>query len=287
MNSESNGPALSPFPDSPRVLYAKNPLFEVVCQVRFPPILRIDAGVPANFQERIRKDFPLFSDEDAPLFPGLSPDISRLVQTNLAQQLSQRTWKFESEDAKSAVTLTREFFSLTTTKYTQWENFRTQIEILLNALQAEYPPSFLTRVGLRYENMIVRSELGLDGVPWSDLLQPHIAAEFSRSDLAPSIRESVHRVLIDLASQGRVNLRHGVARKQSGDEICYVIDNDFFTEEKMEVANVIDRFNVFNKEAGRLFRWCISNRLDAALGPTTIESAGVALASSKLAPPHA
>jgi uncharacterized protein (TIGR04255 family) len=272
---ESNGEATSPIPESARVLYTKNPLFEVVCQVRFPPILRIEAGIPASFQERIRNDFPFFSEEEAPLFAGLPPDLSRLFQANLVQQAPQRSWKFESEDRRSMVALTREFFSLTTTKYTRWEDFRALIQVLLAGLQAEYAPSFLTRVGLRYENMIVRSELGLNGVSWSDLLQAHIAAEFACPGIASSIREAVHRVLIDLAPHGKVNLRHGVAQKQDSDEICYVIDNDFFTEEKMEVVNVIDRLNVFNKEAGRLFRWCISNRLDASLGPTAAESTGV------------
>ena len=49
-----------PFPESKRVFYGKTPLEEVVCQLRFPPILRIDAEPPATFQDRVRTTFPLY-----------------------------------------------------------------------------------------------------------------------------------------------------------------------------------------------------------------------------------
>ena len=41
------------FPDVARVLYRRNPIELAVCQFRFPPILRIDAEIPSQFQERI------------------------------------------------------------------------------------------------------------------------------------------------------------------------------------------------------------------------------------------
>ena len=53
-----------PFPNVPRVTYRNNPLVQVICQLRFPPILKIDAEVPADFQESIRKDFPKFSERN-------------------------------------------------------------------------------------------------------------------------------------------------------------------------------------------------------------------------------
>lgn len=49
-----------PFPESKRVFYVKNPLAEVICQLRFPAILRIGAESPHEFQERIRDHLPLF-----------------------------------------------------------------------------------------------------------------------------------------------------------------------------------------------------------------------------------
>jgi uncharacterized protein (TIGR04255 family) len=260
--------ALTPFPDSPRVHYTRNPLIEVICQVRFPPILRIDSEVPAQFQEMIREAFPLFREEDSPLLPELSPELSQIVRASLQQQLPRKSWKFTTEDMTWEVTLTRESYTLSTTTYRRWEEFRARFEIVLGALQSEYRPSFITRIGLRYQNLIVRSRLGLSDSSWADLLQPHITAEYSSLEISPAIQEAVHRVLIGLSGNGKVNLRHGTARKDGEDEIVYFIDNDFFTDDKTEVASVTERLDHFNRDSGRLFRWCISERLHEAMGPT-------------------
>jgi uncharacterized protein (TIGR04255 family) len=257
----------SPFPDSPRVHYTQNPLIEVIVELRFPPILRIDSEVPARFQEIIRESFPLLGEEDSTPIPELPPELSQLIRASLQQQIPRKTWRFTTEDTSWAVTLTRESFSLSTTAYKSWEEFRGRLEGLLGALRDEYHPSFITRIGLRYQNLIVRSLLGISGAPWSDLLQPHIAAEYSCTDLSPAIQEVVHRALIGLSANSKVNLRHGTAFKQGKNEPLYLIDNDFFTEEKTEVASVLCRLDHFNRESGRLFRWCITQRLHDAMGP--------------------
>ena len=45
-----------PFPVTKRIIYKKNPLVEVICQLRFPPILSIDTEIPARFQGAIKKN---------------------------------------------------------------------------------------------------------------------------------------------------------------------------------------------------------------------------------------
>ncbi|MCH7755956.1 TIGR04255 family protein, partial [candidate division KSB1 bacterium] len=56
-----------PFPEVKRVIYKKNPLDRVICQLRFSPILKIDAEIPAEFQDMIRADFPNYSEKtDSP-----------------------------------------------------------------------------------------------------------------------------------------------------------------------------------------------------------------------------
>jgi uncharacterized protein (TIGR04255 family) len=52
-----------PFPDAPRVIYEKNPLETVICQLRFPAILQISATPPVAFQDSVRKVYPLFQEK--------------------------------------------------------------------------------------------------------------------------------------------------------------------------------------------------------------------------------
>jgi uncharacterized protein (TIGR04255 family) len=200
-------------------------------------------------------------------------EVSRLVKARLPQT-APKNWRFQSEDGQMTVNLSREFVALSTASYVKWEAFRDQLAYLFSALQAEYSPSYITRIGLRYQNLIRPSRLGLTNVPWSALLRPQIAAEYSSPELAPVLLDVDHRVLIDLSPEvdGKVNLRHRTVLTQDDEppEAAYLIDNDFFSDTKVEVSDVFNRLTAFNREAGRLFRWCITDQLHDAMAPSPV-----------------
>jgi len=181
---------VSPFPISPRVIYAVNPLVEVISQVRFPPILRIDSEPPAAFQERIRAQYPLLRDltEDISQLPtGISSQLAQLLRSSIAVRNRRVGYDFLSADGVWKVGLTREFLSLGTGKYERWESFRERLTGPIQALLDVYRPGFFTRVGLRYQDLIQRSRLGLEGQTWASLLQPHVTGLLSGYDLNADI----------------------------------------------------------------------------------------------------
>lgn len=261
--------ALLAFPETQRVLYAKNPLVEVISQIRFPAILKIDSEIPANFQERVRESFPLLSEEEEELPVEVSPELSQFIRAN--RQISRRAWKFMSEDKKWTISLTRDFASLSTENYIRWEEFRGKLDLMCQALQEEYRPSFITRTGLRYRDLIIRSNLALTDIPWSELLEEHIAAEYSAAGISDAIRDAAHVIFVEFPEeQLKLGLRHGTARKQGSDEVAYLIDTDFYSETKTGVKDVLNRLDLFNRLAGRLFRWCITDQLHTAMDPQSI-----------------
>ena len=67
-----------------RYQYARAPLVEVICQLRFPTILSIGAKEPAEFQEAIRKDFPQYAARQEQLPP-------KVVKKGNATALSLRS----------------------------------------------------------------------------------------------------------------------------------------------------------------------------------------------------
>src|SRR5690348_12641598 len=121
-----------PFPETARVVYANNPLEEVIAQVRFPPILRIDdpATPPASFQEAIRQSFQVL-DESSGLESAFSlpTELAAQVPAEIVQQLSAfrlalpqaaRTFTFRSQDGDWAMVLSRDSLSLTSKAYRHW-----------------------------------------------------------------------------------------------------------------------------------------------------------------------
>jgi len=257
-----------PFPESPRVVYERNPLEEVICQLRFPTILRIDAEMPAAFQEMVRNEYPLYTEAEAVLGggPPMPPEVAQVLRGGLPV-----TRQFHTQDQVWKIGLTRDFLSLSTRHYERWEQFRERLAFATSALEQTYRPAFLSRVGLRYRNIIHRPTLGLN-VQWSELLMPHVAAELSSQEMAESVSEAVHLVLFKLDEQGsRVQLRHGLESREGLAGAAYVLDADFFTDSRMETQNVVQRLDYFNRQAGCLFRWCITDALHQRLGSHPVQ----------------
>ncbi len=263
-------------PEFPRILYDKNPLEYVICQLRFPPILKIEAELPSSFQEAVRQQFPLFSEArpQVGIAPGMPADFSKLLGAMLPASLP-RIYEFASPDRVWQITLTRDSLALTCRRYKRWEEFRGLLKIPLDALLENYSPAFLSRIGLRYRDLICRSELGLDDVPWNELLTAELAGEF-HSPFKSNIAMASHQIVLNLSGgKAQALIQHGITPKQElplGQtvEVCYYIDNDFFTQQRKETNNVLETLDYFSKHSWRLFRWCIAERLHNAMGPQPI-----------------
>jgi uncharacterized protein (TIGR04255 family) len=259
-----------PIPESPRVIYATNPLDEVICQLRFPPVLRIDSEIPAAFQESVRREYPLFREEHSIQAVGIPANLSQLFGA-VTPFGGRKSYGFLSTDEIWQVTLTRDFIALTCKEnYRRWEEFKAHFDVPLRAFVQHYEPAFYTRVGLRYRNVIVRSKLQLENVSWNELLQPYIAGELG-SELAPSIEEITQQLSLRLDEfEGKVTIQHGTAKVKDTGEECYYIDADFYAERRVEIGEVERIFNYFNHQSGRLFRWCITTRLHEAMEPAAV-----------------
>lgn len=261
-----------PFPPVDRVIYGKTPLKEVVCQLRFPRILRIDADVPAAFQERVRSEYPIVQSSQFGPDVQLPPELRPTVEFHFAGgPTKSQTFDFLSDDHAWQIGLTSEFIALTTTSYVRWEQFRDRIHSAVNAFVEIYNPADFTRVGLRYVDLITRSELKLNNVAWPELLNPNLCGELASPELKDEIHEARRQLLVTLPGKGRaVRVRHGLQRKDKTGEQCYLIDADFFTPEKTGTSDAISSLNEFRSHAGRLFRWCIQRRLHDAMEPAPV-----------------
>jgi uncharacterized protein (TIGR04255 family) len=266
-----------PFPPSERVIYKKNPLNEVVCQLRFPPILRIDSDSPSQFQERIRKEYPLLKERAGKLPQEILQQLPPAI-VNSALGSGGRIYDFISEDENWVVSLARDFLALTAKNYERWEYFRDHLQSCLIAFEDEYSPAFFSRVGLRYQNVIRRSKLGLENNQWANLLESHIVGILAspEHEITESVDEIFSQVVLKLKeTPGQVRMQYGLVQVQdeiNGEtETCFLIDNDFFTSERTETSDALDILSTYSRKNGKLFRWCITEQLHSIMGPQKIE----------------
>ena len=94
-----------------RLQYARSPLVEVICQLRFPTILSIGANEPAAFQEAVRKDFPRYAARQEQVPPKV---VKKGNATALEPQKPITNYHFVSEDGRWKLNLTQNFIALST-----------------------------------------------------------------------------------------------------------------------------------------------------------------------------
>ncbi len=259
------------FPDCQRVIYKKkNPLEAVVCQFRFPAILKIDTNdVLAKFQEKIRADYPNYiTAPQVNLPPNLPPEVVNMIMQDVASQ-ANRVNKFASADDVWKLSLTQNFIALTCSKYNRWEDFQAKFFNVLDVLQSECTPAYFTRIGLRYRNVIKKSELGLIGVNWSELIKPRVLGIMA-SQPEEAVLHSLTQLQMKISDgSGKLQINQGLMN-DNNDEICYLIDTDFFYDEKTEAGDAKQRLNKFNTHARNFFRWSIEDKLHNAMEPEPI-----------------
>jgi uncharacterized protein (TIGR04255 family) len=246
----------------------------VICQLRFPPILKIDAEIPAAFQDSIREDFPDLKESSAWKMEesqGVKGTIPLDVFRQILQSLPEKNYEFSSENGQWKLNLTRTFIALTANSYERWERYREKLERPLKSLVEIYSPSSFSRVGLRYIDVIKRSKLQLCDVDWNELLQPYILGIRSSAEVGKYVQNIQSQYEVRLSDrESVVRIITKLVEAPEGGEECYMIDSDFYKIGKIDIDTAVNRLDYFNVRASRLIRWCITERLHQALGPQAI-----------------
>ena len=265
-----------PFPRSLREIYSANPLDQVICQLRYPDILTISTSSPAQFQDLIRSLYPLYEAQKPTIVqppPGVPKEVADLfsaVPLPPIPQLSEH--HFLAESRTRQISLTQNFIAVSELQYSRWEKFREEIKLAEQVLRETYFPAFYNRVGLRYIDVLDKSKLGLADTPWSELFNSSFIGMLGDSNIADDLQELQVATLLTISDvvNGKVRLRHGLKKSEPDGEQVYIIDADFYTDQRSDSDAAFNALDKFNKWGGDLFRWAISDKLRSALEPTRI-----------------
>ena len=178
---------------------------------------------------------------------------------------------FKSEDENWFLYLTKDFMALKTTDYQNYQDFKSRLEKIINVFQTIYKPSFYSRIGFRYQNLIIPTQLGLENVQWHELVSANIASELSNDCIKDSIQNIAKNLVLE-NKYGLVNFKHGfvelVNQEENKPEKGYLLDADFYTLEKENIYDKIwQTLDYFNKSARQIFRWSITDKLHEAMHP--------------------
>ncbi len=256
----------------PRCRYHKNQLGEVICQLRFPEILTIETNVPAQFQEAIRDAFPHYSCRKETPAPKL---VGAPGKMHLEPQKPGNNYQFVSEDGAWRVNLTSTFISLACNRYTCWEDFAKKLDRPLAVFIQIYRPAFFERVGLRYLNFVSRKALGLEGVPFRELLQSQYLGLLGDEEVAENVtgRSTVDAELaIRGGCRAKIHAGPGLVKRNGSEdnEIRFIFDQDLFMPGKVAVNLSAGALETLHAQAFSIFRGAITDLLHEAMEPEII-----------------
>lgn len=260
------------YSQEPRCLYLNNQLGDVICQLRFPEILSIGANIPVAFQDAIRDEYPQYTalqETPAPKLTGAPGSFK------VENQPATVNYQFVSEDGVWRINLTSRFISLACARYTSWEEFARKLDKPLVAFIQIYKPAYFERVGLRYLNFFSRGALGLNDVPFSELINPIYLGPLADEEVseAQSGRCTVEAEL-NLKAGCRLKLHTGPGMIKRGgqpdQELKFIFDQDLFLPGKVPVNMTTGALSTLHSQAYSIFRGAITDTLHDAMVPTPI-----------------
>lgn len=226
-----------------------SPLLSVTCQVQFPVILKISRELPASFQEQLRKDYPLFQ-----------PTQDR------------RGYRLGSQDNDRDILLLPDSLTVMTNRYTGWLPFKIHVSEAIRALRTSYEPAFCARADLRFQSLLRPILYDFTKIQWAALINAKVLGPFSLPGHKGQLQGSRHEVVVTLPdSSDRFKLTHGFVQyreaKQANQpgESAYLLDQDYFTTQRVEWDTLMPTLGRFEQEAGQFFRLCVTDQFHQAM----------------------
>ena len=251
-----------------RVRYQKSPLIEVIFQLRFPTILSINANQPIEFQDKIREKYPFYQEDNEQHNEIVIDQNGNPVQTKTS---NLKNYVFISADQSYKINLTSSFLSISTLKYTQWEDLKKHIGFAIPIFEKVYKPLFYTRVGLRYVDVIDRKKLCLEQVSWNELIEPHVLGV-----MTPDVETGIKSYRADaeyqnLENKASTKVHFELVHVNNQKELSLLIDCDYFTQEITQTEGVNTVADMLHMNSSTFISSAITERLSEAMEPVEIK----------------
>lgn len=239
------------FPDYGEIPLENPPIKEVVCQVRFPPILRIAKDQPIEFQEQVRSQFPNleFGQE---ILVQLSPFSTSPTPTASGPRL----YHFKTLDDAYVATLAPNFFALSTKIYSHWSDFLSHLSFLASVAISVYDIHVATRIGLRYINQFTPENTGVQDISqlW-EFLRRELRG-YWRTDAWDDPVETLSQLILPNENQEHLAMRFGYLSKE--DTNC-LLDLDYFVEGHLDLTerSLLSYCERSHRIIYSAFRWAV------------------------------
>jgi uncharacterized protein (TIGR04255 family) len=237
-----------------------SPLTRVLAQVRFATVLSIgQAEKAAEFQEKIRSDYPILEQEIAhEVAFGSNPSEAPAFKQSII-------WRFIDHDRKWRVSLGTGFIALETKEYAGRKDFLDRLEKILTALQETFKPSETSRIGIRYINRI-RAE-GFEKV--APMIKSEILGVSSTENIMGKNAKHVFTDALFVAKEGDIQTKWGLLPANAShdpdalepvDYPSWILDLDMYSNKPIsfDSVKITKQSTEFSERIWAVFNWMVN-----------------------------
>jgi uncharacterized protein (TIGR04255 family) len=244
-------------PDPKPEKLVRSPLTLVVCQVSHEQIDVGDPNLAAAIRDEVKDRYPTLEQQVAQFaVSGGQADPALLSPPTLG-------WKLRSPDSSWNLVISPRFYSLETTRYQDWSDFRQRLEQVSQAVVDTAHPALAQRIGLRFINRITHPEVK-NVVDWRPLIDSSFLGLIAHDKLGDLVTSSQQVLQLSFDDELFVIIRHGVFREPGvpGEE-AYLVDQDCYVHpgENFSIKHVMDSAEKLHMLVLQIFQQAMTPKL--------------------------
>jgi uncharacterized protein (TIGR04255 family) len=191
-----------------------------------------------------------------------------IAETSAPPTLSEsKTHIFLSADKYWRIALNANSISLSTKQYQHWDELKERAERCLKNFFGIYPIKVVTRIGLRYRDVIRRSKIDKAESEWRALINPSVLGPMGSDEFRSIPLESARWLQQFAVGDVKITFQGGVL-SQEGEQSYFFDCAVSLSKEVIAGADALQsELEQIHKPIGPLFRWAITDELHTALGP--------------------
>jgi uncharacterized protein (TIGR04255 family) len=244
-----------------------SPLSLVVCQVRHEQNLAAsDPKRAVAVHDRVNVAFPVLEEQTGQELTIAAGAAG--IQALPGQQT--RGWKMHSEDQAWNAVVMPAFFSLETTRYDDWPDFRERLETFARAVRDAIDPSLEQRVGIRFIDQITHPDVATPQ-DWRHWIDAAFLGPIAHDSIGSSVTTTQQILQLDAGNSCSIILRHGCVRDEEKGAWMYLLDHDCFVQRgrPFDVDQLVAAAEDLHTLALQVFQAAITPELYTYLRGTT------------------
>jgi uncharacterized protein (TIGR04255 family) len=216
------------------VSYPNPMLKEVVCELRFPAVLKIEHGI-VDFQDKIREDLPTFGLGERIGFPR------------------EKFWEFRNENEDLKVGVRINSLAISSYRYKKFNDFFPELKKYTKIFVETFDISSVLRIGLRYINEYIFET--------NDAIEEYFryfVPNFNEERINLAQARAFSLELRKRLEDSDLNLRNDF-RKNEQDQYRYILDIDSYVNKKIRWNEVFDKIQALHDIVVKEFHENINN----------------------------